>query len=194
MIGGAVRSTGETISLSLLVSELISLGVPPRERLPGRAPRTRPTCPNRACALFGLEGPNIRGYGRWKGYLEHFCLECGARFLPHRIIMCFDDDHGCDDLHPTFVAKAQSRLRLWKKRLSQACAAMLDAGEPISVKSSFQRARIPLTWNLRSRRLGLVAIVETYVCAQAERLEESVSPESPVRKDGSRVRRGCGDI
>ena len=138
-------------------------------------------CLNQTCPLWGLVGAeNIGRNGRREGLREYYCRYCGARFLGDRIYLAYDEGCGPPGVAPTpaGIRGAQGRLAGWRHRLEPVCAAMLAAGEPISIEAAFPKAAIPRTNSVRAGRLGLVDVVRRY----AERQMRELSPDPPARR------------
>lgn len=141
-------------------------------------------CPNQACICSGQIGQNnIRRFGMWHGQMEYFCAACGSRFIETRLIMTFDEDHGSLTLRSSAVTRAHARLARWRAALRDVCDAMLQDGEPISIKTTFTRARIPRSANLLAQRLGLRQIVETALAKQLPYVQELEAKERQLPVD-----------
>jgi hypothetical protein len=146
-------------SIGRLAKAFLDLGIPPervRHVLPMPLAR-RTTCRNGACQAFGSDR-QVRHNGARNGEWESYCMECGARFLGDRIILCFDEGHGDPRLSPIAVERAQTRLDGWKAALESIVADALANGRDLMPGDAFDAARIPASPNLRARRLGLSAI------------------------------------
>ena len=60
------------------------------------------------------------------------------------------------------IARRQAQMSVWRLRLEYACAEMLVAGEPISVRVAFQRAQIPPSVRRRIAWAPLVRVADDY--------------------------------
>ena len=60
------------------------------------------------------------------------------------------------------IARRQAQLSVCRLRLEYACAEMLMAGEPISVRVAFQRAQIPPSVRRRIAWAPLVRVADDY--------------------------------
>jgi len=158
-------------ALAPLIAALMSLGLTARHlaTLPPSGSRSSLRCTDQVCPVFNADQAHamrVRQHGRCYGVYESYCAECGSAFLDTHLALTCTVGARLTRAHTypmaPSIARRQAHLSVWRLRLEYACAEMLVAGEPISVRVAFQRAQIPPSVRRRIAWAPLVRVADDY--------------------------------